>query len=60
MDNFDYADPYSDSCLRKATKKNPRNKPCPTCKAPNRLTPKDVGLGYQCNACADEVERGGY
>ena len=29
------------SALRAASKRNPRNLPCPTCKQPNRLTPKD-------------------
>lgn len=44
------------SALRRVTKSNPRNLPCPTCKAPNRLTPADVRRGYQCDACADRAE----
>ena len=60
--DFDYdcefADPGGNSALRAATKDNPRNLPCPTCGAQNVLTPKDVALGYQCNACADRAERG--
>ena len=49
------------SALRVATKHNPRNLPCPTCGEANRLTPADVQLGYQCDACADAAEgRGGY
>jgi hypothetical protein len=32
--------------------------PCPTCHKPNRLTPKDRQLGYQCDECADKLERG--
>jgi hypothetical protein len=57
----DFADPGGRSSLRAATKRNPRNLPCPTCKAPNRLTPKDRQCGYQCDACADRAEgRGGY
>jgi hypothetical protein len=55
----EFADPGGRSALRAATKKNPRNRPCPTCGEPNRLTPKDVALGYQCDECADAQERGG-
>lgn len=51
-----FASPGGNSALRAATRGNPRNLPCPTCKAPNRLTPKDVRLGYQCDACADRDE----
>ena len=54
----DFADPGGNSALRAATRGNPRNKPCPTCEAPNRLTAKDVALHYQCNACADRDEGG--
>lgn len=53
-----FADPYSNSALRRATRSNPRNLPCPTCGQPNRLTPADRAKGYQCNACADREERG--
>ena len=59
-DRSEFADPGGRSALRAATKNNPRNLPCPTCGAKNRLTPKDVQLGYQCDACADRVEMGGY
>ena len=55
-DRFDYARPYGNSALRASTRNNPRNLPCPTCKAPNRLTPADVRRGYQCDACADRSE----
>lgn len=44
------------SALRAASRRNPRNQPCPTCKQPNRLTPQDVAQGYQCDACADREE----
>lgn len=44
------------SALRRSTRRNPRNLPCPTCKQPNRLTPADVRRGYQCDACADRDE----
>jgi hypothetical protein len=46
------------SALRAASARNPRNLPCPTCRAPNRLTPADRAQGYQCDACADQAERG--
>lgn len=55
-----FADPGGRSALRAASKRNPRNLPCPTCGAPNRLTPADRARGYQCDACADRDERGGY
>ena len=46
------------SALRAASKRNPRNLPCPNCGAANRLTPADRALGYQCDTCADKAERG--
>ena len=52
----DFADPGGTSALRAATADNPRDQPCPTCGKENRLTPKDVALGYQCDACADRDE----
>ena len=51
-----FADPGGNSALRAVSKHNPRNLPCPTCKQPNRLTPKDQRLGYQCDSCADACE----
>ena len=65
-DDFDvmyrtqFQDPVGNSALRKATRSNPRNLPCPTCKSPNRLTPRDKARGYQCDACADAEEFGMY
>ena len=55
-----FADPGGNSALRAATDSNPRNLPCPNCEQPNRLTPADAALGYQCDQCADDAERGGY
>jgi len=55
-DDLDFADPGGRSALRAAGPDNPRNRPCPTCGEPDRLTPRDVALGYQCNACADRDE----
>ena len=57
-DYDDFMDPGGKSALRAASKTNPRNLPCPTCRQPNRLTPKDRALGYQCDSCADAVENG--
>lgn len=54
--DLDFADPGGNSALRAATPDNPRIHPCPTCGEPNRLTPKDVALGYQCDTCADRDE----
>lgn len=55
-----FADPGGNSALRAATRSNPRNQPCPTCGEPDRLTPQDVGLGYQCDDCADRAEGRGW
>ena len=56
----EFAGPGGGSALRAATRGNPRNLPCPTCKRKNLLTPKDRALGYQCDACAERAEGGGY
>ena len=55
-EDCDFADPGGRSALRAASLTNPRNLPCPTCGKANRLTPKDVALGYQCDECADRDE----
>lgn len=55
-DEIAFADPGGRSALRAATRGNPRNKKCPNCGKPNRLTPRDVALGYQCDDCADRAE----
>jgi len=52
--NTTFASPGS--ALRSASRDNPRNLPCPTCREPNRLTPDDQALGYQCDDCADRAE----
>ena len=54
----DFADPGGRSALRRETEDNPRDQPCPNCDSPNRLTPADVALGYQCDSCADRAEMG--
>lgn len=48
------------SALRKPTRENPRIHPCPTCKAPNKLTVADVAKGYQCDDCARKEEGCGW
>lgn len=53
-----FADPGGRSALRAASKRNPRNLPCPNCGQPDRLTPEDRARGYQCDECADAAERG--
>jgi hypothetical protein len=55
-DRIMFADPGGRSALRAETPNNPRDRPCPTCNVPNRLTPADVALGYQCDTCADRAE----
>ena len=60
IDGVGFADPGGRSALRAETETNPRNLPCPTCGASNRLTPLDKARGYQCDSCADRAERGGY
>lgn len=58
FDRLEFADPYGRSALRAAGPGNPRNLPCPNCGKPDRLTPKDEALGYQCDECADRAEMG--
>ena len=60
LSRLDFADPGGKSSLRAASKRNPRNLPCPTCKAPNRLTPADRAQHYVCDRCADRAEGGGW
>lgn len=60
IDGVGFADPGGKSALRAETPENPRIYPCPTCKAPDRLTRIDVQRGYQYNACADRDEGGRY
>jgi len=51
-----FADPGGRSALRRATRRNPRIYPCPTCGAANRLTAADKARGYQCDRCANAEE----
>jgi hypothetical protein len=50
----DFRDPGGRSALRNG----PRIHPCPNCGEPNMLTPADKAHGYQCDRCADQLERG--
>jgi hypothetical protein len=58
IDGVGFADPGSGSALRAATPDNPRDQPCPNCDRQNVLTRIDVMRHYQCDTCADELERG--
>lgn len=60
LDDVHFADPGGRSALRAASRRNPRNLPCPTCGEPDSLTPADRAAGYQCDRCADRAEGGGY
>lgn len=51
-----FAGPGGSSALRRASRRNPRTLPCPTCKGENLLTPADRRRGYQCDMCADRDE----
>jgi len=58
IDGVGFQDPHGRSALRRATKDNPRNLPCPDCGEENRLTPLDKQRGYCCDECADRKEMG--
>lgn len=60
IDGVGFAEPGGNSSLRAATLDNPRDCPCPNCGRENVLTSIDRSRGYQCNSCADALERGGY
>jgi hypothetical protein len=55
-----FADPGGNSALRAASRDNPRNLRCPDCGRKNVLTPADRALGYCCDQCAANNERGIY
>ena len=56
IDGVGFADPGGRSALRRATRGNPRNLPCPQCKRKNCLTPADKARFYICDRCADAAE----
>lgn len=56
IDGVGFQDPGGNSALRRATRDNPRDRPCPTCGRDNVLTRLDVRAGYQCDRCADAAE----
>lgn len=51
---------FRDPGGRSALHRGHRCFPCPTCKAENALTARDVRAGYQCDACADRDEGRSY
>lgn len=53
-----FADPGGNSALHAASDDDPRDLPCPNCGEPNRLTRRDRAKGYQCDTCANQLERG--
>lgn len=59
IDGVGFADPGGRSALRAATPDNPRDQACPNCGRRNVLTRIDRARGYQCDRCADALERGG-
>lgn len=59
IDGVGFANPGGNSALRAATANNPRDQTCPTCRRKDVLTRIDVERGYQCDSCADRLERGG-
>ena len=59
FDRMQFANPGGNSALRAASKRNPRNLPCPTCHGADLLTPADRANGYQCDGCANIDEMGG-
>lgn len=60
IDGIGFADPGGKSALRAASRKNPRNLPCPNCGEKNVLTPADRAKGYQCDECANIAEGNGF
>ena len=57
--DFDnYRDQFADPGGRSSLRAGNRVYPCPTCKRENQLTAADVKRGYQCDYCADALERG--
>jgi hypothetical protein len=58
IDGVGFANPGGESALRRETISNPRNLDCPTCGAPDCLTPADRARGYHCDSCARQLEMG--
>lgn len=58
--DYPFASPGQNSALRAASRRNPRNLPCPSCGKANRLTQADKARGYQCDSCADRAEGRGW
>lgn len=58
IDAVGFAEPGGNSALRAETPDNPRDRPCPNCGRENVLTRIDEQRDYQCDRCADAIERG--
>lgn len=54
LNRNDFFDPGGKSALRAGK----RDQSCPHCGNKNRLTKEDLRKGYQCDPCADQLERG--
>jgi hypothetical protein len=50
--------PFRDPGGKSALRAGDRKFPCPTCQRRYQLTMHDVLRGYQCDRCAEELERG--
>jgi hypothetical protein len=60
-DEFEYrATRFADPGGRSSLHAGKRDRPCPTCGEPDRLTAADIRAGYHCDACADAAEGFGY
>jgi hypothetical protein len=55
-EGYGFQDPGGNSALRRSSRRNPRNIPCPTCGRKNMLTPRDKRLQYQCDICSNGEE----
>ena len=59
-DRQEFADFTGRSAIRRETRDNPRDLPCPKCERPDMLTRKDAAAHYQCDTCADTDEGIGF
>jgi len=55
---YDEDEEFWDEGGESALRAGSRDYSCPTCGKTNALTAKDKQLGYQCDTCAESVERG--
>lgn len=57
-DYYELSDRFLEPGGESALHPGNRTEPCPNCERPNRLTKRDVRKGYQCDSCANALERG--